>query len=130
MRDMPVPTRPSVPAAAPRPRAAHDPQSAPASATGAHDPHTTGARGELRVLREAIERVDDELVTLIAERQSLALRVGETKRAAGLAIADPAREAGVVRRAGERAREVGLPPDAVRELFRRLIAFSREQQLR
>ncbi len=84
---------------------------------------------ELTVLREAIERVDDALITLLAERQTLAKRVGETKRAAGLAVVDPAREASVVRRAAERARSTGLPPDAVRELFRRLIALSREQQL-
>ena len=84
---------------------------------------------ELTKLRDAIEQVDDALITLLAERQSLAKRVGATKRAAGLAVVDPAREAGVVRRAAERARCVGLPPDAVRELFRRLIALSREQQL-
>jgi len=87
------------------------------------------APDELRVLREAIERVDDALIGLLAERQSLARRVGETKRAAGLAVVDPGREAGVVRRAAERARCAGLPPDAVRELFRRMIALSREQQL-
>ncbi len=84
---------------------------------------------ELTELRDAIEQVDDALITLLAERQSLAKRVGATKRAAGIAVVDPAREAGVVRRAAERARNVGLPPDAVRELFRRLIALSREQQL-
>jgi len=109
---------------APRNVAPRDVVTSDAAAHASHAvPH------ELTELREAIEQVDDALITLLAERQSLVKRVGATKRAAGIAVVDPAREAGVVRRAAERARNVGLPPDAVRELFRRLIALSREQQL-
>ncbi len=83
---------------------------------------------ELETLRAEIERVDDALVSLLASRRTLVQRVGAVKRARGLAVVDPAREAGVVRRAAERARAAGLPEDAVRELFRRLIAMAREQQ--
>ena len=41
---------------------------------------------------------------------------------------DPAREAVVVRRAGELAREAGLDDEVVRRIFWQLIALSRNAQ--
>ena len=83
----------------------------------------------LEVLRGEIERVDRALIALIAERVRLARRVGAEKRAAGLPTLDPAREAGVVRRAGEIAREAGLDDEDVRYVFWHLIGLSRRAQM-
>lgn len=79
--------------------------------------------------RARIEALDGELVALIAERVRLAREIGEAKREAGGATLDPGREAAVVRRAVERAREHGLPDEPVREIFWSLIGLCRGVQL-
>jgi len=84
---------------------------------------------ELAWLRTEIERVDRALVALITERVELAGRIGAAKRALGLPTLDPPREAFVVRRAGELAREAGIPDEDVRYLFWHLIAMSRRVQM-
>jgi chorismate mutase/prephenate dehydrogenase len=84
---------------------------------------------ELEAIRADIERIDRALLALIAERVEVARRVGTAKRAAGLPILDPAREAAVVRRAGTLAREAGLPDDDVRYIWWHLIGLSRRVQM-
>ena len=84
---------------------------------------------ELGEIRAEIERIDRALLGLIAERVELARRVGAAKRAAGLPILDPAREAAVVRRAGTLAREARLPDDDVRYIWWHLIGLSRRVQM-
>jgi chorismate mutase len=83
---------------------------------------------ELGTVRAEIERVDEAIVFLIAERLRLARRVGDLKRSAGLRVLDPGREAAVVRRAGALARDRGLDDEAVREVFWRLIEMARTAQ--
>jgi len=83
---------------------------------------------ELDRVRGEIERIDRQLVTLIAERVQAAREIGRAKRDAGLRTLDPAREAVVVRRAGELAREAGLDDEVVRRIFWQLIALSRNAQ--
>ncbi|HEU0078936.1 MAG TPA: chorismate mutase, partial [Longimicrobiaceae bacterium] len=68
----------------------------------------SSAGQDLQRLRGEIERIDREIVSLVAERVRLAREVGKAKRAADLPTLDPAREAAVVRRAGALAREAGL----------------------
>jgi len=84
--------------------------------------------GELEAIRSEIGRVDEAIVFLIDERLRLARRVGELKRTAGMGVLDPSREAAVVRRAGELARQRGLDDEAVRDLFWRLIEMARSAQ--
>jgi chorismate mutase len=83
---------------------------------------------ELLHLRGEIERLDRALIGLVAERVELARRVGVAKRALKLPTLDPAREAAVVRRAGELARDVGLADEDVRYIFWHLIGLSRRAQ--
>jgi chorismate mutase len=83
---------------------------------------------EMDRLREEIEAIDRSLIELIARRVDLAREVGRAKRAAGLPTLDPAREAAVVRRAGQVAREVGIEDEDVRYIFWHLIGLSRRAQ--
>jgi chorismate mutase len=85
---------------------------------------------ELTTLRAEIERIDAGLIAAIAERMRLARRIGRLKQIAGLTLVHPAREAAVVRRAGELARDQGIEDEAVREIFWRLIEMSRREQAR
>jgi len=81
-------------------------------------------RGELDRLRQNIDSVDEVLVKLLNQRAKWAIEVGRVKKAAGLPIYQPDREAKVV------AHVVGanrgpLEADAIRRLFERVIAESR-----
>jgi chorismate mutase len=87
------------------------------------------AGAELRRVRGEIERIDRAIVGLIAERVALAREVGPLKQALGMPILDPPREASIVRRAGELAREAGLSDEDVRYIFWHLVGLSRRVQL-
>lgn len=87
-----------------------------------------GQGARLEELRTEIGRLDDSLVTLLAERVAMAREVGAVKRAADLPRLDPAREAAVVRRGIELAREAGLDEEEVREIFWRVVGLCRRAQ--
>lgn len=87
------------------------------------------AEAHLRELRDRIEQIDHTLIGLIAERVGLAREVGAAKRELGLPTLDPAREAQVVRRAGELARDAGVGDEDVRYIFWHLIGLSRRAQM-
>jgi chorismate mutase/prephenate dehydratase len=81
-------------------------------------------------LRDDIERIDQELVRLIAERVRVARAVGATKREASQPTLDHAREATVVRRAVTLARDAGLSHDEeIRQIFWTLIGLCRRVQM-
>ena len=90
---------------------------------------TADAAAELAHVRGEIERIDRALIGLIAERVALARRVGPLKHALGMPILDPPREAAIVRRAGELARDAGLDDEDVRYIFWHLVGLSRRVQL-
>lgn len=76
---------------------------------------------ELDVLRERIRRLDSELVERAAERIDLARQVGEVKRRQQQPTVDYAQERIVLERARAAARERGLDPVVVSDLFAGLI---------
>jgi chorismate mutase len=88
----------------------------------------TDSLAELTRCREEIERIDNEIVGLLARRLALGKRTGELKRLAGLPILDPTREAAVIRRVTGVARDVGLPSESVREVFWQIVGMSRRAQ--
>lgn len=83
----------------------------------------------MEALRAKIETIDRSLIALMVERVQIAREIGATKESLGLPTLDPAREAAVVRRAGELAREHGLKDEDVRTIFWQLIGLSRRAQL-
>ncbi|HEX2168443.1 MAG TPA: chorismate mutase [Longimicrobiales bacterium] len=81
-------------------------------------------------LRAEIARADQEIVGLLARRIALVRKLGGEKERCGLATADPAREAAVLRSVAASARVAGLDEERVRELFWCVIEMSRSVQLR
>jgi len=79
--------------------------------------------------RSEINAVDDELLRLLNMRASLAVRVGQSKKLAGSAVCDPAREQGVIERAC-RANQGPLDEEAIVELFSCIIRESRRIEAR
>lgn len=80
-------------------------------------------------LRARIRGIDDELLRLVRRRLDVACEVADAKREAGLPVLDPAREAAVVRHAGEFARDHDLDEEDVRALFWALIGLTRRAEL-
>ena len=83
---------------------------------------------ELARLRDEILRCDQELVRIIEIRKRAVLQIGEIKEWLGLPITDPAREAAVVKRAAELARQGGVDEELVRDLIWRIMASARDHQ--
>lgn len=79
--------------------------------------------------RVEIDKIDGELLRLLNARAELAVRVGESKRVAGLSVCDRGREREVVARA-RRDNRGPLDDDAVARLFRAVIRESRLLQTR
>jgi chorismate mutase len=94
--------------------------------SGASNPPPAARLAELR---GEIERIDRQLIDLIAARVRLAREVGAVKSQLGIPTLDPAREAAVVRRAGELARQAGVGAEDVRYIFWHLIGLSRRAQM-
>lgn len=78
--------------------------------------------------RQQIESIDRELIGLLSKRVGVSREIGATKKVAGLPTLDPAREAEVIRRAAELARDAGLNDEKVRDIFWHIIGLSRGVQ--
>jgi prephenate dehydrogenase len=82
----------------------------------------------LKETRELVDELDQELVTLLARRAVLSKRAGNSKAALGVAVQDLGREARVLEARRRWAQEFGLDPDAVEDIFRAILHFSRTIQ--
>ena len=90
---------------------------------------TQDALEELAAKRRDVEEIDRQLVQLLRQRVEAGKEIGALKRAAALPTVDPAREAAVIRRAVELARELGLPDEPIRSIFWQIIGLSRRAQV-
>jgi chorismate mutase len=77
--------------------------------------------------RVEIDKIDEELLRLLNARAAIAVRVGESKRVAGLSVLNRGREREVIERA-QRANRGPLDDEAVERLFRAVIRESRRLQ--
>ena len=88
-----------------------------------------GARSpELQEARELIDAVDRDLLLLLARRVALARRAGKAKAQLGHPIADPSREANLLAERRAWAEALQLDGEAIDELFRSILRFSRRAQ--
>ena len=79
---------------------------------------------ELEIWRKRIDGIDDQLMRLLNSRSACAVEIGRIKRALGLPIYAPEREAWVLDRV-MRESPGPLEPLAVRRVFERIIDESR-----
>ena len=83
---------------------------------------------ELETLRETIDAIDHDMVALLKTRQEQVARVLALKRAHGLPVYHPAREENLISEKRRTARAVGLDPDFLEDIFRRILRQSRVEQ--
>jgi chorismate mutase len=75
-------------------------------------------------IRQAIDRLDNELLRIFNERAALALEIGEIKKERGLPVYDPTREKKIFDRM-KAANPGPLDDGAIVRLFERVIDESR-----
>ncbi|EHQ37062.1 chorismate mutase [Methanoplanus limicola] len=83
---------------------------------------------DLMEARSRIEEIDMKIISLISERSDLALKVAEAKRIEGGAVRDEEQREKVISRAIDKAREYGLDPEPVKEIFELLILMNEYRQ--
>lgn len=79
---------------------------------------------ELSRLRDQIDDVDKQMVTLLAKRLALVAEVGEVKSQHGLPIYAPDREAAMLASRRAEAEAQGVPPDLIEDVLRRTMRES------
>ncbi|MFZ7317683.1 bifunctional chorismate mutase/prephenate dehydrogenase [Avibacterium avium] len=84
----------------------------------------------LKELRTEIDTLDQELLQLVAKRLALVKKVGEVKHQHGLPIYVPNREAEMLQARRQEAEKLGVPPDLIEDVLRRLMreSYTRENQ--
>ncbi|KYK90653.1 prephenate dehydrogenase [Aggregatibacter actinomycetemcomitans serotype d str. SA508] len=83
-----------------------------------------GYMERLAELREQIDSLDHELLQLLAKRQQVVHKVGEVKQQHGLPIYAPQREAEMLQRKREAAEQMGLSPNLIEDVLRRIMRES------
>ena len=78
----------------------------------------------LKALRDEIDDIDSQLVTLLAKRLTVTSKVGALKSAAGMPIFAPEREAELISKRREQAENSGLSGDLIEDVLRRLMRDS------
>ncbi len=84
---------------------------------------------ELKETRDVIDEIDREIVGLLARRGELARKAAAAKARAGKGIYDPAREVQLLSARQDWAKESGLDPAAIAEVFQSILRFSRRAQV-
>jgi len=79
---------------------------------------------ELTALRDQIDEVDKALLDLLARRLELVAEVGEVKSKYGLPIYVPEREASMLASRRKEAQTLGVPPDLIEDVLRRVMRES------
>src|SRR5208282_5285368 len=83
----------------------------------------------LESLRQQIDRLDQQLVEVLAQRQQVVQHVAEVKQQHNLATFHPAREENLISARRAQAVRAGLDPEYVEDLFRTVMRHSRVGQL-
>jgi len=81
---------------------------------------------ELVELRARLDRVDARILRLLARRGRLSLEAKRLKQRVDLPALDLRRESAVVAGAARGARELGLDPELVRDIYWRILELSRK----
>lgn len=85
---------------------------------------------DIPAARQEIERIDAEIIRLLAARQECARVIGEAKRAAGTNVFVPEREEELLRKLEKLAAELSVPAADIRAIYREIISASVALQMR
>jgi 3-deoxy-7-phosphoheptulonate synthase len=80
--------------------------------------------------RDDIDRIDENIVHLLARRLEKSIAVGHAKATRGLSLHSPAREESILATIAEEASRLGLDPRTVKAMYRSILEESRRAQRR
>lgn len=83
--------------------------------------HGQMTRTDLDELRGEIDRLDAQLIELLADRFAVSRRVGELKRSSGLSPRDAEREKLQMKRVRDLARAQGVSPELAEAILRLVV---------
>lgn len=75
----------------------------------------------LEELRQAIDRLDDQILPLLNQRAALAIKIGHIKKSDGSPLHVPSREREVIERLTAMSNGP-MPPDAIARIYREIMA--------
>ncbi len=82
---------------------------------------------QLKQLREKIDQIDKEILSLLISRGQLACKIGEVKKAAGMEVLDPSREREIIESLSAMDNEV-FGRGEIRRIFAEIISACRSLQ--
>ncbi|MBE2898445.1 bifunctional chorismate mutase/prephenate dehydrogenase [Pasteurellaceae bacterium 20609_3] len=82
----------------------------------------------LKPLRDEIDRIDKTLLSLLAKRLALVAQVGQVKHEHGLPVYVPEREAQMLSARRQEAENLGVPPDLIEDILRRVMRESYQNE--
>ncbi len=83
---------------------------------------------QIQPLRDEIDRIDSDILSLLARRQEQVKKVVALKKTCDVPVFHPAREEDLISRLRTRAEEKKLDPDVIEDLFRVILRHSRVNQ--
>ena len=83
---------------------------------------------EIKPYRDEIDRLNNEIIALIAERQQAALAIGEIKKRYGKPVVDKVREQAILDKIKGKAPAQGINPEALERVFKEIIKLCVEAE--
>lgn len=78
---------------------------------------------EIKPHRETIDRLNEEIIEILAKRVKTALAIGEIKKKYGKPVVDKSREKVILELIKSKADEKGLDPDSMERVFKEIIRY-------
>ena len=85
---------------------------------------------QIKPLRDEIDRIDAEILSLLARRQAQVEKVVALKKTCNVQVYHPAREEDLISRLRAQAIKAGMDPDFLEDLYRVILRQSRVKQTR
>ncbi len=79
-------------------------------------------------LRKEIDKIDEEIMSLLKKRLDAAEKIAEEKKKAGVQVYDQKREEQVIEKAKNLARQKGIPEESAEQIFSEIIKQTRKHE--
>ena len=83
---------------------------------------------EIKPYRKTIDRLNEEIIEILAQRLEAALLIGEIKKKYGKPVVDKSREKTIMDLVRNKADERGLDPDSMERVFQEIIRYCVESE--
>ena len=83
---------------------------------------------ELEELRDEIDQLDKELLTILAKRKAIVKKVGAYKSKHGVSIVAPDREMTLIAKRREQAKQLDISPDLIESILKRVMLSSYQNE--